>query len=86
MFYIKKYRQKNYDGNDNGNSCLDKQVYFEADDHDQLPRNGNDFQANLKYRNLVNNHLNQSFAISYPFGRFVSYVKAFLDKYVELKN
>ena len=61
-------------------------MYFDADDHNQLPINGTDVQGNLKYRKLVNNHLNQSFAISYPFGRFVSYVKAFLDKYVELKN
>jgi len=86
LFYIKIYRQKNYDGNDNGNSYLDKQVYFEADDLDHLTSNGTDFQTNLEYRNFAINHLNQSFVISSPFGRLVSYIKAFLDKYVEMKN
>ena len=86
MFYIKIYRQKNYDGNDNGNSYLDKQVYFEADDLDHLTSNGKDYQTNLEYRNFAINHLNQSFVISSPFGRFVSYINAFLDKYVEMKN
>ncbi len=31
-------------------------------------------------------HLNQSLTISSPFGRFRSYIKAFQDKYVEIKN
>tara|TARA_Y100001968_G_scaffold91302_1_gene82150 strand:+ start:142 stop:402 length:261 start_codon:yes stop_codon:yes gene_type:complete len=86
LFYIKICRQKNYEGNDSRNSYLDKQVYFEPDDLDHLPINGTDFQTNLEYRNFVINHLNQSFVISSPFGRLVSYIKAFLDKYVELKN
>ena len=86
MFYKKIYRQKQYKGNDSRNSHLDKQVYFEADDLVHLQSNGKDFQTNLEYRNLVVNHLNQSFVISSPFGRLVSYLKAFLDKYVELKN
>ena len=86
MFYIKIYRQKNYDGNDNGNSYLDKQVYFEADDFDHLTSNRKDFKTNLQYRNFAINHLNQSFVISSPFGRLVSYINAFLDKYVEVKN
>ena len=86
MFYIKIYRQKKYQGNDSGNSYIDKQVYFEADDLDHLQSNGTDFQTNLEYRNVAINHLNQSFVISSPFGRLVSYIKAFLDKYVELKN
>ena len=86
LFYIKIYRQKKYDGNDNGNSYLDKQVYFEADDLDHLTSNGTGFQTNLEYRNLAINHLNQSFAISSPFGRLASYINAFLDKYVEVKN
>ena len=86
MFYIKIYRQKNYDGNDNGNSYLDKQVYFEADDLDHLTSNGTDYQTNLEYRSFAINHLNQAFVISSPFGRLVSYIKAFLDKYVEMKN
>jgi|TARA_B100001093_G_scaffold23514_1_gene20849 hypothetical protein len=86
LFYIKIYRQKKYDGNDNGNSYLDKQVYFEADDLDHLTSNGTDYQTNLEYRNFAINHLNQSFVISSPFGRLVSYINAILDKYVEIKN
>ena len=86
MFYIKIYRQKEYDCNDNGNSYLDKQVYFEADDLDHLTSNGTDYQTNLEYRNFAINHLNQSFVISSRFGRLVSYINAFLDKYVEMKN
>ncbi|WP_413391011.1 hypothetical protein [Prochlorococcus marinus] len=86
MFYIKIYRQKNYDGNDNGNSNLNKQVYFEADQHEHLTSNGTDFKTNIEYRHFAINHLNQSFAISSPFGRLVSYINAFLDKYVEVKN
>ena len=61
-------------------------MYFDADNLDHLPSNGKDFHMNLEYRNFVINHLNQSFVISSPFGRLVSYVNAFLDKYVELKN
>tara|TARA_Y100001968_G_scaffold279052_1_gene274749 strand:+ start:578 stop:763 length:186 start_codon:yes stop_codon:yes gene_type:complete len=61
-------------------------VYFEADDLDQLPSNGKDFQTKLEYRNLLIKHLNQSFVISSPLGRLGSYIKAFLDKYVEFKN
>ncbi len=86
MFYIKIYRQKNYDGNDNGNSYLDKQVYFEADDLDHLTSNGTDYQTTLEYRKFAINHLNQSFVISSSFGRLVSYINAFLDKYVEMKS
>ena len=61
-------------------------MYFEADDLDHLTSNGTDYQADLEYRNFAINHLNQSFFISSPFGRLVSYIKAFLDKYVEYKN
>tara|TARA_B100000214_G_scaffold340323_1_gene286719 strand:- start:733 stop:918 length:186 start_codon:yes stop_codon:yes gene_type:complete len=61
-------------------------VYFQADDLEHLPSNGKDLQANLEYRKLIINHLNQSFVMSSPFGRILSYIKAFLDKYVELKN
>ena len=61
-------------------------MYFEADDLDRLQSNGRDFQTNLKYRNFIINHLNQSFFNSSPLGRLVSYTKAFLDKYVELKS
>ena len=86
MFYIKIYRQKNYDGNDNGNSYLGKQVYFEADDLERLSSNGTDFKTNIEYRNSAINHLNQSFAISSPLGRLFSYINSFLDKYVEIKS
>ncbi len=61
-------------------------MYFEADNLDHMPSNGRDFQANLEYRKFIINHLNQSFVMSSPFGRLVSYIKAFLDKYIELKN
>ncbi len=61
-------------------------MYFEADDLEHLPSNGADFQTNNEYRNFAINHLNQSFVISSTFGRLVSYINAFLDKYVEMKN
>ena len=61
-------------------------MYFEADDLDHLATNRSDFQKNLEYRNFAITHLNQSFIISTPCGRLVSYIKAFLDKYVEVKN
>ena len=61
-------------------------MYFEADDLDHLASNRSDFQTNLQYRNFAITHLNQSFVISTPCGRLVSYIKAFLDKYVEVKN
>ena len=61
-------------------------MYFETDDLDHLTSNRSDFQTNLEYRNFAITHLNQSFVISSPCGRLVSYIKAFLDKYVEVKN
>ena len=61
-------------------------MYFEADDLDHLPSNGKDFQKDIEYRNFTINHLKQSFFISSPFGRLVTHIKAFLDKYIELKN
>ena len=61
-------------------------MYFKANDLDHLPSNGEDFQTNLEYRNFAINHLNNSFLISSRFGRLFSYIKAFLDKYVELRN
>ena len=61
-------------------------MYFEVDDLEHLPSKGTDFESNLEYKNFVINHLNQSFFISSPYGRLVSYIKAFLEKYVELKN
>tara|TARA_Y100001968_G_C19205810_1_gene642245 strand:+ start:321 stop:584 length:264 start_codon:yes stop_codon:yes gene_type:complete len=87
LFYIEIYRQKNNQGNDSRNLFLAEQVYFETDDDlDHLPSNGTDFETNLEYRNFVINHLNESFVISSPIGRLFSNIKAFLDKYVELKN
>ncbi len=38
------------------------------------------------YRDDLVDHLNQSLFVSSPLGRVNSYIKAFLDKYVELKN
>ena len=61
-------------------------MYFESDDLNHLQSNGKDFQTDLEYRQLIIKHLNQSFFISSPFGRLVSYIKAFLYKYVELKD
>ena len=61
-------------------------MYFEVDDLDHLKSNGTDYQTNLEYRNFAINHLNQSLFISSPYGRMVSYIKAFLDKYVESRN
>ena len=61
-------------------------MYFEGDELDHLSSKRTDFQTNLEYRHFAINHLNQSFVISSPFGRLVSYIKAFLDKYVEVKN
>ena len=61
-------------------------MYFEADDLDHLTRNGTDYQTNLEYRTFAINHLNQSFVVSSPFRRLVSYINAFLDKYVEVKK
>ena len=61
-------------------------MYFEVDDFEHFPSKGKDFQSNLEYKNFLINHLNQSFVISSPYGRLVSFIKAFLDKYVELKN
>ena len=61
-------------------------MYFEANDLDHITINGTDFQANLQDRNIAINHLNQSFLISSPLGRLVSYIKAFLGKYVEVRH
>ena len=61
-------------------------MYFEADDLDELSSERVDFKNEIEYRNYLVAHLNQSLFISSPFGRLNSYIKAFLDKYVELKN
>ncbi len=61
-------------------------MYFQTDELDHLPSNAKDFQTNPENRILIINHLNQSFVMSSPFGRLVSYIKAFSERYVELKN
>ena len=61
-------------------------MYFDTDDLDHLQSNRKDLHTNLEDRNFVINHLNKSFIISSPSGRLFSYLKAFIYKYVELKN
>ena len=61
-------------------------MYFDAHGLDESPRNKQDFLNKGKYRIYVINHLNRSLFFSSPFGRLVSFIKAFQDKYIELKN
>ena len=61
-------------------------MYFEANDLDQISSQGKNFIIKGENRNHLIRHLNQSLFISSPIGRMFSYIKAFLDKYVELKN
>ena len=61
-------------------------MYLDADDLDQLSSHRSEFASKREYRNYLIDHLNQSLFASSPFGRLNSYIKAFLDKYVELKN
>tara|TARA_B100000700_G_scaffold311662_1_gene394229 strand:- start:2106 stop:2291 length:186 start_codon:yes stop_codon:yes gene_type:complete len=61
-------------------------VYFEANDLDQISSRGKIFINKGEYRNYLIKHLNQSLFISSPVGRIFSYIKAFLDKNVELRN
>ena len=61
-------------------------MYFSSDDLDQLSSHRIDFKKGIEYRNYFIDHLNESLFMSSPIGRFNSYIKAFLDKYVELKN
>ena len=61
-------------------------MYLDADDLEQLSSYRREFKKKGEDRNHVVCHLNKSLLISSPFGRFVSYINAFLDKYVELKN
>ncbi len=61
-------------------------MYFDAKDLDQFSSHRKKTINKLEYRSYVIKHLNQSLIISSPFGRLVSYIKAFLEKYVELKN
>ena len=61
-------------------------MYFDANGLDQFSRNSRKYEKTIEYRNYVIDHLNQSLIVSSPIGRLNSYIKAFLDKYVELKN
>ena len=61
-------------------------MYFDADRLDPIYNNRRVFRKKSGYRDYLVDHLNQSLFISSPVGRLNSYIKAFLDKYVELKN
>ena len=61
-------------------------MYFDADSLDTSSNNRRVFRKKIVYRYYLVDHLNQSLFISSPVGRLNSYIKAFLDKYVELKN
>ena len=61
-------------------------MYFDANELDKLSSHRNEFINKREYRSYVIQHLNQSLFVSSPYGRFVSYIKAFQDNYVELKN
>ena len=61
-------------------------MYFDADSLDPISNNRRVFRKKSCYRESFVDHLNQSLFISSPVGRLNSYIKAFLDKYVELKN
>tara|TARA_B100000965_G_scaffold406127_1_gene443328 strand:+ start:2911 stop:3096 length:186 start_codon:yes stop_codon:yes gene_type:complete len=61
-------------------------VFFDANHLDGLSSNKREFERRAEYRNFLINHLNQSLFASSPVGRLISYIKAFLERYVELKN
>ena len=61
-------------------------MYFNANEPDKLSNYSRDLFNKRVDRIEVINHLNQSLFISSPFGRLGSYIKAFQDKYIELKN
>ena len=61
-------------------------MYFDANEPDELLSYSRDLFNRRIDRSDVLKHLNQSLFISSPFGRLVSYIKAFQDKYIELKN
>ena len=65
---------------------LNIKVYFKANDIDQLSMNIKGSMNDNEYRNYIISHLNQSLFASSPYGRLVSYIKAFLEINVELKN
>tara|TARA_Y100001968_G_C19212236_1_gene645328 strand:- start:183 stop:368 length:186 start_codon:yes stop_codon:yes gene_type:complete len=61
-------------------------MFFDTDGFDQLSNHIINSSSKIVYRRYVIDHLNQSLFISSPVGRLNSYIKAFLDKYVELRN
>ena len=61
-------------------------VYFDTNEPDELSSYRKEFFNKRLYRSDVIKHLNQSLFISSPFGRLGSYIKAFQDKYIELRN
>ena len=61
-------------------------VYFDANKPDKISSYSTDLFNTRLDRDEVIKHLNQSLFISSPFGRLGSYIKAFQDKYIELKN
>ena len=61
-------------------------VFFDATDFDKHSNHRKEFLKKIEYRSYVIKHLNKSLFISSPFGRLFSNLKAFQDKYVELKN
>ena len=60
-------------------------MFFDANDLEQRSSQ-NEFLNKVEYRSYVVQHLNKSLFISSPFGRFLSRLKAFQEKYIELRN
>ena len=61
-------------------------VYFSANEPEELSSYSKEFFNKIVYRKDVIKHLNQSLFVSSPLGRLASFIKAFQDKYIELKN
>ena len=61
-------------------------MYFDADSLYPTSNNRRVFRKKSSNREYLVDHLNQSLFVSSPVGRLNSYIKAFLHKYVELKN
>ena len=61
-------------------------VYFDAYELEQVSSHRKGLSTKAEYRSNVIKHLNKSLFFSSPFGRLLSSIKAFQDKYVELKD
>ena len=61
-------------------------MYLDASSLDPISNNRRVLIKKSGYKDYLVDHLNQSLFISSPVGRLNSYIKAFLDKHVELKN